>query len=102
MHLLPVEISAFALLDYKKLVAHRIIDDARDQHTILVCLDSSGAMLKPQGYAENRKAVSEVGGAIERIDIPAIFTIEMVACSFLTVDAMPWKNGMQALDDQLF
>src|SRR5690606_9288708 len=58
-----VEVSALAFLGPEQFVAHNVIDNARDQHAFA---------LKPDRDGEMRDAVQKVGGAVERIDKPAI------------------------------
>ena len=73
------------------LIASGIDDHAADQ--------LAGAFQR-QRHVEHRKSVREVGGAVERIDVPAIFGRSCVAAAFLGHDGVRGEVALQALDDQ--
>ena len=59
-------------------------------------------MFQPQRDVEHGEAVGEIGGAVQRIHVPAVFGGALVAAAFFGHDAVRGKVGAQALDDQLF
>src|SRR5438093_4795091 len=64
MNLLAVQVRATALLGGEQLVARGIIDDSGD---------ALAPMLQRHRHAEHREAMGKVGGAVERVDVPAVF-----------------------------
>ncbi len=42
----------------------------------------------------------EVGGAIERINIPAVLALNVVARALFAIDAVGWERGADAIEDQ--
>src|SRR5688572_33459997 len=58
-------------------------------------------MLEPDGDAEDGKAVSEIGGAIERIHVPAEVAAGLVPRAFFADHVMPRPAGADAVDDEL-
>jgi len=44
----------------------------------------------------------EVGGAVERIDVPAVFRCSLVRAAFFGDNRVAWEELAQALDDQVF
>ncbi len=58
-----VEVGALALLGGEHLVRDRVVDDAGNYLAFA---------LQPDGDGEQRHAVQEVGGAVERVDDPAM------------------------------
>jgi len=46
--------------------------------------------------------VGEVGGAVERVHVPAVLGVEAVACAFLTKHAVAGEQLRQSRADQLF
>ena len=60
-----------------------------------------GPLLKTHGDAELRHAVGEVGGAVERIDIPAELPLHAFAGSLFAVDAVVGPGLGDARADEL-
>src|SRR5277367_2054025 len=102
LYFLSIQIRAFSLLRDEELIARGIVDYASDQCAVFVRGQSCRAVLKAERYAEYRKAMREICRAIQRIDIPAILAVELIARSFFAVNAMVRKMRVHALDDQLF
>jgi len=50
-------------------------------------------------HAELRKAMREVGGAVERIDNPSMVALVPAGAAFLGEDRMGWKGAMDHFDD---
>ena len=59
-------------------------------------------MLQAERDIEKREAVGEIGGAVQRVDIPAIRTLQSGAGSFFPKDSMIGKLLAEPLPDQLF
>ena len=78
-----------------------IVDDAGDHLAVSIGGQTGGTMLQPQDNAEGRKAMGEVGGAVERIDVPAVLALHLVAGSLFAVDAVGGKGRLQLLANQL-
>ena len=57
-------------------------------------------MFEAQRDIEEGKAVGEVGGAIEWIDIPPVCALQAGACSFLAINAVVGKLFAQPADDE--
>src|SRR5437016_4851408 len=83
--------SSGAALGGEELLAHRIIHDPGDDFA---------AIDEAQAHREHRKAVSEIGGPVERIDIPAIIRAGLLAAALLAHDSVPGEMGAQAIDDE--
>ena len=64
--------------------------------------DRLASPLQPHGDAEHGKSVSEIGGAVERVDEPAIFGSALHPATFLGDNGVLRKSRPQALHDQLF
>src|SRR5262245_66071340 len=62
-HALVVQKGTLAALGDEELVLDRIVDEACDRHAVA---------FQPDGDAEMRDGMQKVGGAIERIDMPAM------------------------------
>ena len=77
---LVVEERALAALGDEELVVRRIIDDAGNDRA---------RALKPDRHREMRNAVQEIGGAIERVDDPAVGLVAaLMRAAFLTEKAV--------------
>ena len=79
----------------------------RAEHFIAGGIDDHAAdqfarALQRESDVEHRESVSEVGGAVQRIDIPAILGGSRVPAAFLGDDRVRGKVALQALDDQPF
>src|SRR5262249_18717112 len=83
-----VQPGAASALGGKQFAAHRIENHARDHFT--------GA-LEAERDVEHRKTVREVGGAIERCDVPAELGRSLVSAAFFGHDAVRRKVRSQAL-----
>ncbi len=59
-------------------------------------------VFEAQGDAEMREAVGEVGGSVERIDVPAKLAGHALAGSLFTVDAVLGEGFGQARADEFF
>jgi len=59
-------------------------------------------VFETHGDAKLREVVGEVGGAVERVDVPAVFSLHAVASSFFAIDAVIGKCFGEALANQLF
>ena len=59
-------------------------------------------MLQAQGNIEEWEAVGEIGGAVQRVDIPAIRALQSGTGSLFAKDAMLWKLLAEPLYDELF
>ena len=88
----PVQESPAALLAGEQLVAARIEDDPGNQFP---------RFFQGQSHVVNRISVREVGGAVQRVHIPAIFGGALVAAALLRHDAVIRKAGFEPLHDQL-
>jgi hypothetical protein len=99
---LAVAEGSLALLGDEELVAHGVVEDARDHLTVGIGCSARWAMLEAHGDAENREAVGEVGGAVERIDVPAVGLVESRAGALFAVDAVLGEGGGEAVEDELF
>ena len=71
----------------------RVIDHARDQ---------LARALQAERDVEHGKCVREVGGAVQRIDVPAEFGSSVVAAAFFGDDAVGREVRAQPLDHELF
>src|ERR1017187_7486236 len=58
--------------------------------------------LQRQRYIEDGKGMREVGGAVQRVHVPAVFRRAGMAAAFLGHDAVLRKAGLQPLDHQFF
>ena len=76
-----------------ELAVNRIVDDAREERLFV---------REGNRHAEAWIAVREIGGAVERIDVPAIFGSVLPAGTFLGGDGMFRKVFREARDDGLF
>ena len=85
-----------------ELVAEGIVDDGGNQLAVLVRGGSGGSMLKAHGDAELRRGVGEVGGAVERVDVPAVFGVEALAGTFFAEDAVGREDLGEAGADEGF
>src|ERR1700743_1000761 len=59
-------------------------------------------MFQPERNAKDRKTMRKVCGSIQRIDVPAIFAIDVVTRSLFAINTGAGKTRMQSLDDQFF
>ena len=64
--------------------------------------DDLAGLFQPERHVEHREAVGEIGGAVQRVDKPAVFRGALVTAALFGHDAVRGKVGAQALDDQLF
>src|SRR6516162_9801876 len=91
MDALVVQIRTGAAFGGEELVADRIIDDA-------------GNDLFPAGQSERhakyREAVGEIGGAIQRINVPTIVRVGFLAPAFFTYHRVCRAVAAKALDDK--
>ena len=62
--------------------------------------DQFARALQRQSHVEHRKSVREIRGAIQRIDVPAIFGRSFVPAAFFGDDRVRGKVASQALDNQ--
>ena len=92
VHFFAVERGAIAASGGEELVGDGIEDDSSD---------NSVALGERDGNAEARIAVSEVGGAVERIDVPTEFRGGLFAGAFFGGDGMIGKILVEARDDGL-
>ena len=89
-----VEIGALALLGDEHVVGRRIIDDAGDELALA---------LEPDRDGENRNAVQEVGGPVERIDMPGVGLVAALdRAAFLHEKAVARTGARQFLEHDLF
>jgi hypothetical protein len=88
-----VEGGAFAAGGGKKFAVERIEDHGGEKRV---------ALSERDGNAKTRIAVREVGGAVERIDVPAEFGSSFLAGAFFGGDGMVREIFVEARDDELF
>src|SRR5689334_13733971 len=74
-----VQPSAFALLCRKQLVASGVV-----QHTRNALL----FVLQGDGNAKDRKSMGKIGGAVERVNIPAVIAVQLSAGALFPNDVM--------------
>src|ERR1700741_2748488 len=96
-----VQVSPFAFLCSEKLIAHRIVDDARNNLPILRGRERRSTPLESHGHTEKREAVREIRRAVQWIDIPAVFEIDIRVRALCAVAARRGKYLVHPLDDQL-
>ena len=94
---LTVERGAFAEGGREHLVAQGIVDDAGDHLAVFMGGKAGRTLLAAEDDAEHGKAVREVGGAVERVDVPAELAVEAFAGSLFAVDAVVGKRRAEAL-----
>ena len=85
-----IQVGAGALGGGEQVVAGRVVDDG---------LRDLAALLQRDRYAILRKAVDEIGGAVERIDDPDvfIFVVQVGGCAgFFGQDGMVGIGGFAA------
>src|SRR5262249_15244826 len=88
-----VESGPFTACGSEKLIVNRIVDDTDDD------LVATG---EGDGNAEAGVAVCEIGGAVERINVPAVFGVVVFAQAFFGGNSVRWEIFAEALDDGLF
>ena len=88
---LLVQIGAASLLRCEQLIARRIINHAGNSPVLV---------FQPQGNAEYWKPVREVGGAIERVHVPAIVTAGIDQALLFTEDIVARPTRFDPLPDQ--
>ena len=81
---------------------NRIVDHARYQLPILIRGQPRRAMLEAQRDIEEGKAVGEICGAVERIDIPPVSALQAGAGSFFAIDTVLGKLLVEPADDEFF
>ena len=86
----------------KHLITQRIIDHTRDHLTIVARRQPGPSLLATQHHAERRKTVSEVGGTVQRIDVPAKLAFQAGTRAFFAKHSVIRKGRVQPLDDELF
>ena len=86
---LAVELRAVAARGGEQLLAHRVVDDG---------VLEPAAMLDGDRDGEHRKAVQEIGGAVERIDDPHEL-VAAAAAGLLAQEAMVGMHAPHRLDD---
>src|SRR5437667_12381581 len=93
MNALLVQIRATSLFGDKKFVASGIVDHSCD-HLPLV--------LQRHRDTEHRKAVREIGGSVERIDVPAILAAGVNKALLLAEKVVPRPERSNPLANQNF
>src|SRR5580698_4218504 len=93
MDTLLVQVSATSLLGGKEFVASGIVNDAGDALALV---------LECHGNAEEGKAVGKVGGAVERVDVPAVVAAGVQQAAFLAEDIVRRPVLAQALANEGF
>ena len=88
-----VQIRAGAAFGGEHLLPDGIVDHAGDH---------LAGVFQPHRDIEHREAVGEVGGAVQRIDKPAVFGGALVAAALFGHDAVRGKVRAQAFDHQFF
>ncbi|HLZ13580.1 MAG TPA: hypothetical protein VKP58_13420 [Candidatus Acidoferrum sp.] len=88
-----VEGGAFAAGGGKEFFVDGIVNDAGEDFVL---------PSESDGDAEARIAVGEIGGAVERVDVPAIFGVVVVAKAFFGGDGVRGKIFREAIDDGAF
>ena len=83
-----VDEGAVALLRPEELVGDRLVDHAGDDLVVALEADRDG---------EVRHAVEEVGGAVERVDDPAVAAVALGLAAFLAEEAVVRPGGEQLL-----
>ena len=98
----PLQPGSLGLFRGEELTVNRIVDHARYQLPILIGRQPWRAMFQAQRDIEEGKAVGEIGGAVERIDIPPVSALQAGACSLFAKNAVIGKLFIQAADDEFF
>jgi hypothetical protein len=90
---LSVQSGTFAAGSSEEFFVNWVINDAGDD---LV------AVRERDGNAEAGIAVGEIGGSVERVDVPAIFGVVITAETLFGGDGVRGKMFREAIDDSLF
>jgi len=100
MHAAAIEPGSAAALGGEELIEEGVVDDTGYQGSILPGFQAGRTLLETQRDAEVGESVGEVGGAVEWIDVPAIFAFEAVARTFLAIDSVGGECFAEARADQ--
>ena len=98
----PLQPGSLGLFRGEEFAVNRIVDHARHQLPILIRRQPRRAMFQAQRNIEEGKAVGEIGGAVERIDIPPVSALQAGACSLFAKNAVIGKLFTQPADDEFF
>ncbi len=90
---LAIEGGAFATGGGEEFFINGIVDDAGDD---------SVAVSEGDGHAEAGIAVGKIRGAVERVDVPAVLGVVILANAFFGSDGMRRKIFRETIDDVLF
>src|ERR1035437_2363869 len=99
---LAIQIGAFSAFGSIELIPHGIIDHSRYQRSVLIRQHPRSALFEAHRNAELRKPVREVGGAVQRVHVPAELPLHAIPCAFFAVNSMLGKRLAEPLPDQLF
>src|SRR5579863_6124792 len=86
-----VEVGATSLLGGEEFVASGIVDDSSDALALV---------LERHGDAKDGEAVGEIGGAIERVDVPAVVAAGILQAALFAENVVRRPVLTQALADQ--
>ncbi len=92
MNRLAVEPRTVPTLGSVEFVAHGVVDDPCNDRSIVSNTGVWRPMLQPHGDAELREPVGEVGGAVQRVDVPAELAFHPLPRSLFAVDAVLGKR----------
>ncbi len=98
----PLQPGSSSLFRGEEFAVNGIVDHARHQLPILIRRQPWRPMFETQRNIEERKAVGEIGGAVERIDIPPVSALQAGAGSLFAIDAVIGKLLTEPADDEFF
>ena len=93
-----IQIRSQAALGDEELITRGVVDYGGNERAVLARREIGGALFEAHRDAKYRVAMGEVCGAVERVDVPAVFVVDAVAGALFAVDAVLGKLRVEALD----